>query len=470
MIDTDIDNEPIIPDDPDETVLNWIRSIESEDFPLKIIGKSLKHFRSRSGVTIFRLKKEQSDFNARRLFPDDSTGNNPRILDDRSSDDEYKLHVYFPGQDLENIFIIEKASVPAKDDKELTVSVDLLEYDPVEGRWTGPRDSLIDRESRTVRAIHPGHITAPDALVLSSLCSRLDSKMDSMTAEKAREAFRKNDPEQFTRRFIQKILVRIVTGAKPSNGFLALDSIDALEWFIPELAAGKGITQNRFHLYDILMHNLYTCDHVQPPDLEIRLAGLFHDMGKVDTRKERSEGEVTFYNHEIVSAKHADYVLKRFGFPYELRKRVRFLVRNHMFHYTSEWSDRAIRRFMRRIEPDTLENLITLRLADRKGSGKKQALPRAIRELIRHIEEVKEKEAELKVRDLAIDGHALMDMGMTPGPRMGDVLNELLKRVKSGELENLEELLKKEAKQILENLPPAGYRPQDFDESEENSL
>jgi hypothetical protein len=199
------------------------------------------------------------------------------------------------------------------------------------------------------------------------------------------------------------------------------------------------------------------------------LSGLFHDIGKVDTRRERSEGEVTFYNHEIVSAKHADHILKRFGFPYELRKRVRFLVRNHMFHYTSEWSDRAIRRFMRKVEPETLEDLITLRLADRKGSGKKQALPRAIRELIRHIEDVKEKEAELKVRDLAIDGHALMDLGMEPGPRMGEILNELLDRVKSGELENLEDLLKQEAKQILENLPPAGYGPQSIEKGENHS-
>ena len=108
---------------------------------------------------------------------------------------------------------------------------------------------------------------------------------------------------------------------------------------------------------------------------------------------------------------------------------------------------------MQKVSPSQLEDLIALRLADRKGSGKRQALPRAIKDLIRHIEEIKQQEAELKIRDLKIDGNDLMQMGMEPGPGMGDLLKGLLDRVKSGEIPNERDVLLQEARgQLTESI------------------
>ncbi|MEQ9366520.1 MAG: hypothetical protein RIF32_19925, partial [Leptospirales bacterium] len=95
--------------------------------------------------------------------------------------------------------------------------------------------------------------------------------------------------------------------------------------------------------------------------------------------------------------------------------------------------------------------LITLRLAHRNGSGKKTALPRAIKDLIRHMERIRAEEAELKIPNLAVDGHTLMELGMQPGPRMGDVLQQLLDEVKTEQVPNEEAALRERARSLVLN-------------------
>lgn len=237
----------------------------------------------------------------------------------------------------------------------------------------------------------------------------------------------------------------ILLGRTPSRGFRFLDESKILTGLLPELAAGKGVTQNRFHIYDVYEHSIFACDSVTEGDFILRFSALLHDIGKVPTRKERDNGEATFYNHEIVSSKLAVPIMKRFGIPKETGLKIRFYVRNHMFHYTNEWSDRAIRRFLKKVSPAELENLIKLRQADRKGSGKKNPFPKGLEKLIQHIDEVIEREKELKVTDLHIGGKELMELGVVAGPLMGQVLKTLLEEVKSEQLENSPEQLKERA-------------------------
>lgn len=243
----------------------------------------------------------------------------------------------------------------------------------------------------------------------------------------------------------------IILGRKPSAGLRFLDRAGLLDVFIPELTAGKGLTQNRFHAHDIYDHLLNACDGAHEADLYIRWSALLHDIGKVPTRRETPSGEATFHNHEVFSAKMMVPVMKRLGIPRSTGEKIRFLVRNHMFHYTNEWTDKAVRRFMKSVSEEELDSLIRLRLADRKGSGKKSAFPKALKKLMDHIEEVKQKEAEPKVTDLAINGHDLMQIGFKPGRKMGDFLKETLDRVLAEEIENEKETLLEQAEKFLQN-------------------
>ena len=242
---------------------------------------------------------------------------------------------------------------------------------------------------------------------------------------------------------------RILLGRRPSAGLLFLDRIDILKEFIPELTAGKNLAQNRYHAYDIFEHSIRSLDGVQKADLIIRWSALLHDIGKVPTRVEKTNGEATFHNHETFSAKMVVPIMKRIGIPKNIGQGVRFLVRNHMFHYTKEWSNKAVKRFLRKISPKDLENLIFLRLADRKGSGKKTVFPRGLQMLIKHIERVKKEENELKIKDLEINGYDLMELGIEPGPMMGEVLNILLGLVKNNDIPNQKEILKEKTSEYL---------------------
>ena len=106
------------------------------------------------------------------------------------------------------------------------------------------------------------------------------------------------------------------------------------------------------------------------------------------------------------------------------------MVSNHMFHYTEEWTDGAVRRFMRKVGVENLDDLVVLRIADRVGNGMRGGLPQPIRTLMKRIEKVIKDENAITVKDLDIDGHVIMEeFKVQPGPVIGAILNELLELV-----------------------------------------
>lgn len=246
----------------------------------------------------------------------------------------------------------------------------------------------------------------------------------------------------------KKYFSRILLGRKPSVGLDFLTKQGVLELFLPEVTAGQGLEQNQFHSHDIYHHLLYSCDGMQSADLVLRFSALLHDAGKVPTRKEKEGGEATFYNHEMVSARMIPTIMKRLGIDKTVGLEVRFLVRNHMFHYTDEWTDKAIRRFIKKIPPEHLSRLIELRIADRKGSGKRNYFPPALTRLLEHIQTVSEQEQAFKITDLAIGGADLLELGLPAGPLFGKILKELLHLVVHDKLQNRREDLLEQVKEI----------------------
>jgi len=245
---------------------------------------------------------------------------------------------------------------------------------------------------------------------------------------------------------------QILTGRKPSAGLIYLHKRGVLKEILPELTAGENLSQNRFHKYDIFEHLIRSCDGVFNGDFIIRASALFHDIGKVPTRRVKENGEATFYNHEIISAKMVVAIMKRFGIPREVGTKIKFFVRNHMFHYTDEWSDKAIRRFLKKVSQEDFEKLVLLRMADRRGSGKKNALPQGFEKLVHHINNVLARELEPKVTDLDINGNDIILMGASQGPLIGQILKELLNKVNNGELINEKEHLANYVESILKSV------------------
>jgi len=245
-------------------------------------------------------------------------------------------------------------------------------------------------------------------------------------------------------------LVKLLESRRPSVGLEYMRKSGLMDLFLPELARCYGIEQNKYHLYDIYYHSVYSCDAASPGNRVVRLAALLHDIGKVATKREGEDGDSTFYNHEVLGARMARKILTRLRFSNEDVERVTNLIVNHMFHYTDDWTDGAVRRFMRKVSLENLDDLFLVRLADREGNGMRGGLPAPITRLKQRIEKVIEDQNAITVRDLDINGYVVMEeFNLKPGPVIGKLLNHLLEIVLDLPEMNTREVLLEKAREFL---------------------
>ena len=226
----------------------------------------------------------------------------------------------------------------------------------------------------------------------------------------------------------------ILISDNPFRGIELLRKTGILALIMPELMQGFGVAQNRFHKYDVYYHILHTIQAVEPLETEeltllVRLAALFHDIAKPMVQKKVSkQEEPVYYNHEVVGANVAKKIMKRLKYSNAEIDFVALLVRQHMFYYQDEWTDGAVRRFMRAIGIENIKPLLKLREADRLGSGnRKDKESKAIPKLLARIDKIIKEENAITVKDLKINGNDLMkEFNLKPGPIIGKILNYLL--------------------------------------------
>ena len=226
----------------------------------------------------------------------------------------------------------------------------------------------------------------------------------------------------------------ILISDNPFRGIELLRKTGILALIMPELMQGFGVSQNKFHKYDVYYHILHTIQAVEPLETEeltllVRLAALFHDIAKPMVQKKVSkQEEPVYYNHEVVGANVAKKIMKRLKYSNAEIDFVALLVRQHMFYYQDEWTDGAVRRFMRAIGIENIKPLLKLREADRLGSGnRKDKESKAIPKLLARIDKIIKEENAITVKDLKINGNDLMkEFNLKPGPIIGKILNYLL--------------------------------------------
>lgn len=221
-------------------------------------------------------------------------------------------------------------------------------------------------------------------------------------------------------------LMKLIGSPNPKLGIELLDQTNLLPILMPELLAMKGVAQGGHHTTDVWTHSLDALAACPSSDPVVRLATLLHDISKPETYK-LIDGQPTFYNHEILGARVAKRIAQRLRLTKADCDRVFTLVRYHMFHYQPENTDASIRRFMRKVGLENIDDILDLREGDRLGSGARKTSWR--------LEEMKERMVEqlhqpLDVTDLAINGHDLMqELNLKPGPQIGELLNYLFEQV-----------------------------------------
>jgi tRNA nucleotidyltransferase (CCA-adding enzyme) len=220
-------------------------------------------------------------------------------------------------------------------------------------------------------------------------------------------------------------LGKLLRSARPSVGLRLMADSGLLAVIAPDLNRQRGVGQNKIAGEDLWDHTLRTVDSAPNRSL-VRLAALMHDVGKPDTL---AEGH--FHNHESVGAAMARDYLGRLHAPRVLQERVAHLVLHHMFMYQPNWTDAAVRRFIGKVGPGSIDDLLALRAADNEGSGQ-PADADHLTELASRIEAQLAMNLVLTRNDLALDGSDLMtELGLTQGPLLGALLDELTERVVS---------------------------------------
>lgn len=325
---------------------------------------------------------------------------------------------------------------------------------PVTGRVIDPLGGRADLEAGRLRACgDAGARFAEDplrALRAARFVAELGLAPEPALADAARQtlaAFAAVAPER-----VRDEWLKLIVGAHVREAFDWLAGTGLLAKMFPAAEAARGVAQNRYHRWDVYVHTVETVARAVP-EADVRLAGFFHDLGKPRVRARR-KGDYTFYNHERVSAEIAALDLERYRFGHLQAQRVVSLVANHMFHYDPSWSDAAVRRFVRRVSPELIDEQFKLRLADSSaaGLGGEDETRRNLALLHERIERELRANAALRIKDLAVDGHDVIGLLGKSGPLVGAVLRELLERVTDDPALNTRDRLLAEGERIARRL------------------
>lgn len=236
--------------------------------------------------------------------------------------------------------------------------------------------------------------------------------------------------EAIAKERVRDELIKIMMTPNAAKGIIMLEELDLLRYVLPELREGLGVGQNKHHIYTVFEHNIRALAYTAGENysLVVRMAALLHDVGKPKV-KAGDGPDSTFYNHEYVGAKLATRALDRLRFSKDFVEAVAHLVRSHMFYYNvGEISPAGVRRFLVRVGPENIDDLLKVREADRIGSGVKKAVPYKLRHLLFMIDKVKKDPLSPKM--LKVNGDDMMSiLEIKPGPRIGWILNALLEEV-----------------------------------------
>lgn len=299
-----------------------------------------------------------------------------------------------------------------------------------------------DLKAHIIRAIgEPRERFQEDALrILRAL--RFAAKLNFTIEEKTFSAMQelRENLRFVSKERIHEEILKMVMSDHPKEGFTLMEESGVMEVLFPELQEGASVMQNGMHHDTVLAHNINCCqaaaDHHYP--LVVRLAALFHDVGKSRTVVYREEAN-TYHGHDHMGADMTRDILRNLKASNEEIESVSHLIDEHMFCYSDNWSDAAVRRFINRVGKGNIDDLFRLRFADEEATSGK-ADYETIRALDERIKQIEKHNDALSLKELKVNGNDMMALG-AKGKDIGDLLSYLLERVIDDPTDNERERL-----------------------------
>ena len=341
-----------------------------------------------------------------------------------------------------------------KDLERRDFTMNAIAWDPIKDSIVDIYGGIKDIKDKSIRCVLYPEVRFQEDALRMLRAVRFSTTLGFAVTHETLEAISRNANliQHVSGERIRDELVKLIDSPAPAYGIDLLQKSGLLHYIIPELEPSIGCEQKGAHIYDVYHHLLHALQHAADKGFstEIRLAALFHDIGKPATRRyDHSKDKYTFFGHEVVGARMTKTILERLRFSREMVTRVTSLVRNHMFFSDTEAITlSAVRRVIQKVGPDHIWELMNVRESDRVGMKKVEA-PYRLRKYHAMIEEALRD--PISVGQLAIDGKYLMEvLHMKPGPRMGWTLHALLEEVLENPALNTVETLTERVKDLEE--------------------
>ena len=332
-------------------------------------------------------------------------------------------------------------------------TINAIALEDSRGHLIDPYDGQKDIKDKLIRAVgNASERLNEDALRMLRavrLVAELDFGIDGTTAAAISE--NSKHLSHVSRERVKDELVRILNSTQPMNALVLAQRLGILEYISADLVRGIGVEQNQAHSYDVFEHLMRTMQHAADKDwnFDIRLAGLFHDVSKPETRRKNEKGEWTFHGHEVVGSRVTKKALEDLHFPRETIDKVVKLVRWHMFFSDPEQITlSAVRRMIKNVGEENIWDLLNLRICDRIGTGRPKEQPFRFRKYKAMVEQALRD--PISVGMLKTGGERIMEkFHVEPGPRIGWTLNALLEEILDDSAKNTEEYLDKRTSELL---------------------
>lgn len=308
-----------------------------------------------------------------------------------------------------------------------------------------------DLDKKIIRTVGDANDRFSEDALRMMRAIRIAAELGFTIEEETLEAIKKSASliNKIAKERIREELFKILASPNPYEGILIFRNAGLMEQILPEMEKCFGVEQKspgRHHIYDVGTHLLMSLKASKSPDPVVRLATLVHDIGKPTTYKRTANGVITFYNHEVISTKIARNIADRLRLSNKESEKLLILVRRHQFTVDERQTDSAIRRFIRNVGKENINDMLALRVADRLGGGARETSWR-LEEFKRRLIEVQKE--PFTVRDLKIGGNDVMKVfRLRSGPRVGEILNTLFDEVVNKKLENEKKALIKRLKEI----------------------
>lgn len=318
-----------------------------------------------------------------------------------------------------------------EDLKRRDLTINAIAYSPKKG-FIDPHHGEADIKNKLIKAVgDPLKRFEEDALRMLRAI-RFVAQLDFNLTLNTKEAIliKKENLRKVSKERITEELNKILLSKNPAKGLKLLNELEMLDYVIPELKPCVNFEQyNPHHDKDVFNHILEVIENIDTKSksdlLILRLAALFHDIGKPSTFTISEIDNIGhFYGHELKSYDLCLDIMKRMKYDNKTIKTVSLIVKNHMRQLNLK--KKSLKRFINSVGPENTNYIFNFMIADKKRDQEKVNLIKKIRVL---CDEIKDSNEAFSKKDLKIDGADIISLGIDKGPLVGKILNELLEKV-----------------------------------------